>query len=262
MYERWLPHLLQRVGYMGRTRRGSMSTGHTISLLIATGALGCQDANPDGVDRRLGLLPVWRHWNSYIASPTSNVLAIAALRMFACATMPSRSWSQPTLGLAAIIGAFLAGMVFAEAREHFDLEHQALPIYRFLVPFFFVLTGAQVDWRLFLEGGIVGVARAVTALALLEKVVGCGLVVLGLGGRSVAIIGVAMAPRGEVGRIVASLGLSLGAILSQIFSVVVIMSILTTLVVPPILRALYAGHPETDISEEDAESQAGRLPDL
>jgi Kef-type K+ transport system membrane component KefB len=99
-----------------------------------------------------------------------------------------------SVGLAAIIGAFLAGMVFAEAREHFELEHQALPIYQFLVPFFFVLTGAEVDWRLFLDGGIIGIALVMTVLALLGKVVGCGLGVLGLGGRSATIIGVSMAP--------------------------------------------------------------------
>jgi Kef-type K+ transport system membrane component KefB len=167
-----------------------------------------------------------------------------------------------TIGLAAIIGAFLAGMVFAEAREHFELEHQALPIYQFLVPFFFVITGSQVNWQLFLDGGIMGIALGVTALALVGKLVGCGAGVLGLGRRSVAIVGVGMAPRGEVGLIVASLGLSLGAIPAEIFSVVVIMSILTTIVVPPVLRVLYTGHPETAISEEDAASQAGRLPDF
>ena len=183
-------------------------------------------------------------------------LAISLLAMLGLAALSA------SIGLAAIIGAFLAGMVFAEAREHFDLEHQALPIYQFLVPFFFVLTGAQVDWRLFLDGGIMGIALAVTILALLGKVVGCGLGVLGLGRRSVAIVGVGMAPRGEVGLIVASLGLSLGAIPTQIFSVVVIMSMLTTLVVPPILRILYAGDVETAVSAEDVESQAGMLPDL
>jgi Kef-type K+ transport system membrane component KefB len=71
-----------------------------------------------------------------------------------------------------------------------------------------------------------------------------------------------MAPRGEVGLIVASLGLSLGAIPAQIFSVVVIMSILTTLVAPPLLRLLYARHPAVALPEDDALSQAGRLPDL
>ena len=103
---------------------------------------------------------------------------------------------------------------------------------------------------------------AVTALALLGKMSAAVWAVLGLGQRSAAIVGVGMAPRGEVGLIVASLGLSLGAIPTQIFSVVVIMSILTTLVVPPILRILYAGDPETAISAEDEESPAGRLPDL
>jgi Kef-type K+ transport system membrane component KefB len=183
-------------------------------------------------------------------------LAISLLAMLGLAALSA------SIGLAAIIGAFLAGMVFAEAREHFDLEHETLPIYQFLVPFFFVFTGAQVDWRIFVDGGILGVALAVTALALLGKFVGCGLAMAGLGRRSIAIVGVGMAPRGEVGLIVASLGLSLGAIPIEIFSVVVIMSILTTLVVPPILRVLYIGHPETAISNDDEESQAGKLPDL
>ena len=66
-------------------------------------------------------------------------LAISLLAMLGLAALSA------SIGLAAIIGAFLAGMVFAEAREHFDLEHQTLPIYQFLVPFFFVFTGAQVD---------------------------------------------------------------------------------------------------------------------
>jgi Kef-type K+ transport system membrane component KefB len=107
-----------------------------------------------------------------------------------------------------------------------------------------------------------GLALGVTVLALVGKLLGCGAGMLGLGRRSVAIVGVGMAPRGEVGLIVASLALSLGAIPPAIFSVVVIMSILTTLVAPPVLRVLYVGHPETELSAEDLESQAGLLPDL
>jgi Na+:H+ antiporter len=166
------------------------------------------------------------------------------------------------VGLAAIIGAFLAGMVFAEAREHFQLEQQTLPIYQLLVPFFFVITGSYVDWRLFVTPGLIGLALGVTILALLGKVLPCGAAMNGEGARSMAIVGVGMAPRGEVGLIVASLGLSLGAIPQGVFSVVVVMTILTTLVVPPILRVLYAGQPEVAVSSEDAEDQAGRLPDL
>jgi Kef-type K+ transport system membrane component KefB len=182
--------------------------------------------------------------------------AVSLLAMLGLAALSAK------LGLAAIIGAFLAGMVFAEAREHFELEHQALPIYQFLVPFFFVITGSQVNWRLFLDGGIIGIALGVTALAIIGKVVGGGAAMLGLPWRSVAIVGVGMAPRGEVGLIVASLGLGLGAIPAELFSIVVIMSILTTLVVPPVLRALYAGHPAMATAEDEAYSQAGLLPDL
>jgi Kef-type K+ transport system membrane component KefB len=182
-------------------------------------------------------------------------LAVALLAMLGLAALSAG------IGLAAIIGAFLAGMVFAEAREHFELEQQTLSIYQFLVPFFFVLTGAQVDWRLFLDGSTMGIALVVTALALFGKLVGCGLAALGLGWRSAAIVGAGMAPRGEVGLIVASLGLSLGAIPAQIFSVVVIMSILTTLVAPPVLRALYAGHSQIAASRDEAEP-VGSLTEL
>jgi Kef-type K+ transport system membrane component KefB len=105
-------------------------------------------------------------------------------------------------------------------------------------------------------------AAGVTVLAILGKVVGCGLGMLGLSRRSVAIVGVGMVPRGEVGLIVASLGLSLGAIGQDVFSVVVIMSVLTTLVVPPILRQLYAGQPASATAQPDAEDPAGRLPDM
>lgn len=183
-------------------------------------------------------------------------LAVALLAMLGLAALAA------AIGLAAIIGAFLAGMVFAEAREHFELEHQALPIYQLLVPFFFVITGSQVDWRLFLDGGLMGLALGLTALAVVGKLAGGGLAMLGRPLRSQAIVGVGMVPRGEVGLIVAALGLSLGAITNQIFSVVVIMSILTTLIVPPVLRLLYAGDPTRAVDAEDLASQAGQLPDL
>ena len=182
--------------------------------------------------------------------------AVALLAMLGLATLSA------AIGLAAIIGAFLAGMVFAEAREHFELQRQALPIYQFLVPFFFVFTGAQVDLRLFLDGGVMGVALAVTALAIVGKLLGCGLAMLGNTTRQMMIVGVGMAPRGEVGLIVANLGLALGVVTGQVFNVVVVMSILTTIVVPPVLRLLYVGDPETEISPEDVASPAGQLPEL
>ncbi|MDP2726693.1 MAG: cation:proton antiporter [Dehalococcoidia bacterium] len=146
------------------------------------------------------------------------------------------------IGLAAIIGAFLAGMVLAEAKERRNIESHTIAIYEFLVPFFFVITGSMVDWRLFLQPSLLGLAGAVTALAVLGKMVGGSLGGLGLPKRSALIIGVGMVPRGEVGFIVASIGTSIGVIPQDMFSVVIIMSIITTVIAPPVLKFLYKGH--------------------
>ncbi|HZO27994.1 MAG TPA: cation:proton antiporter [Chloroflexota bacterium] len=166
------------------------------------------------------------------------------------------------IGLAAIIGAFLAGMVFAELSEQYELEQKALPLYEFLVPLFFVITGSRVDWRLFLDSSLLGIALAVTALAIVGKLVGCGAAALGLGWRRVAIIGVGMTPRGEVGLIVANVGASLAVIPNEMYSTVVIMSVLTTLVVPPILTLLYGGQSAEPEAVTDYAVADGRLPDL
>jgi len=143
------------------------------------------------------------------------------------------------IGLAAIIGAFLAGMVLAEAKESHRLQSHTMGIYEFLVPFFFVITGSMVDWRLFLDPGVAGVAGAITALAIVGKLLGGTLGGWGLPKRSALILGAGMVPRGEVGFIVAGIGTSIGAIPQDMFSVVIIMSIVTTLVIPPVLKILY-----------------------
>lgn len=147
------------------------------------------------------------------------------------------------VGLAAIIGAFLAGMAFAEVRPRWNLEEQVDPVYQLLVPFFFVVTGSKVDLGALADPGTLGLVVAVTALAIAGKFIGCGGAALGLGRRSAMIVGVGMVPRGEVGIIVASVGLSEGVIPDDLYSVVVAMSILTTLVAPPFLKALFADRP-------------------
>lgn len=163
------------------------------------------------------------------------------------------------IGLAAIIGAFLAGMVLAEAKESRRIEGPTIAVYELLVPFFFVITGSMVDWRLFLEPGVLGLAGAVTALAILGKVMGGSLGGLGLAPRSVLILGAGMVPRGEVGFIVASIGASLGAIPKDMFSVVIIMSVITTLVVPPVLKVLYQGYPGPgEVPHKVEPGEAGR----
>jgi Kef-type K+ transport system membrane component KefB len=147
------------------------------------------------------------------------------------------------IGLAAIIGAFLAGMMLAETKERFNLERQALPIYELLVPFFFVVIGTKVDVGAFEDATVLWVALAVTGLAIVGKLIGGGLASYGLPPRSAAIVGVGMVPRGEVGLVAASIGAGIGAISDEMFSVVVFMSIATTIVAPPALVWLFRGYP-------------------
>jgi Kef-type K+ transport system membrane component KefB len=137
------------------------------------------------------------------------------------------------VGLAAIIGAFLAGMAFAEFKDKWPCEEDFHPINEFLVPFFFLFVGISVDVASF--GDVLLVAVLVTLLAIVTKYIGCGIGARSLGGKSATIIGVGMVPRGEVGIIVASIGLSMAVISHSMFSVVVFMSMATTIIAPPLL---------------------------
>lgn len=165
------------------------------------------------------------------------------------------------IGLAAIIGAFLAGMILAEAKERWSLERQALPVYEFLVPFFFVIIGTKVDPGAFTDGTILAVAVGVTVLAIIGKLAGGGLASVGLPRRSAAIIGTGMVPRGEVGLVAASIGAGIGAISDDMFSVVVFMSIATTLLAPPVLVWLLGGYRVEAVEVTKAVEEPG-LPEL
>ncbi|HZP00677.1 MAG TPA: cation:proton antiporter [Terriglobia bacterium] len=142
------------------------------------------------------------------------------------------------IGMAAIIGAFLAGLALADHSEHWQLEENARPISEFLTPFFFVLLGAQVNLRTIAQPGLPVMITVICILAILSKLLGCGLGALSLGLKDATRIGIGMVPRGEVGLIVAAVGLRLHTISDAIYTVVVVMSIVTTLFAPPVLRLL------------------------
>lgn len=145
------------------------------------------------------------------------------------------------IGLAAIIGAFLAGLILAEADESFELERQSRPIYEFLTPFFFVIIGTQVDVEQFKDSEVLSIALVVTGLAIVGKLIGGMLGTGGMGVRNRAIVGTGMVPRGEVGLVAAGIGAGIGAVSDDMFAVVVFMSIATTLMAPPALTILFRG---------------------
>jgi Kef-type K+ transport system membrane component KefB len=142
-------------------------------------------------------------------------------------------------GLAPIVGAFAAGLLLEEVhfrgfREDTRIEHIIRPVSNFLVPVFFVLMGIQVRLETFTNLPVMGVALGLTIAAIAGKQI-CGFGVLERGLDRLSI-GIGMIPRGEVGLIFASIGRTLKVMDDAIFSAVVIMVILTTLITPPLLK--------------------------
>ncbi|MFK2876432.1 cation:proton antiporter [Rhodanobacter hydrolyticus] len=141
-------------------------------------------------------------------------------------------------GLAAIIGAFLAGMIASETRQQHMLEKQTQPLLALLTPFFFVVTGSKIDLHELASADALWMLLVVTAIAVASKLIGGGLGALPLGRRAAAIVGFGMVPRGEVGVVIASLGLAAGVFNNRVYAIIVAMSLLTAMVTPPVLAWL------------------------
>jgi Kef-type K+ transport system membrane component KefB len=177
------------------------------------------------------------------AIPSLDRLGEAGVFVVAMGVCLSLAAVAGALELAAFIGAFLAGMAFAETRDRYRLEANVGIVYIFLVPFFFVITGTNVDLDVFTQGDTAALTVGVILVAVAGKLLGCGVAASRMGRRSALIVGTGMVPRGEVGILVASLGLSRGVIGLDLYGVVVAMSVGTTLLVPPVLVALFKGRP-------------------
>jgi Kef-type K+ transport system membrane component KefB len=159
------------------------------------------------------------------------------------------------IGVAAIIGSFLAGMALAEAAEdHPNMHRQINGVTEFLVPFFLVNIGMQLRLDVFRSSTVLLLCLLVTIIAVATKLFGCGLGAATLGIKRGAQVGMGMVPRGEVGIIVAQIGLSLNVIGPDLFGVVLFMAVATTLIAPPFLKLLYSGEPaaKSQIGPNDA----------
>ena len=150
------------------------------------------------------------------------------------------------IGVAAIVGAFLAGMAFAEVAEEKPTMHREMAaVTEFLVPFFLVNIGMQLSLGVFRQASVIVFAVLVTVLAVLTKLVGCGIGAKGLGWRQMGQVGMGMVPRGEVGIVVAQIGLGMAVINDSLYGVVLMMAVATTLIAPPFLRVLYTSEKRT-----------------
>ncbi|CAG0932130.1 Na(+)/H(+)-K(+) antiporter GerN [Thermoflexales bacterium] len=152
------------------------------------------------------------------------------------------AWSAEVMGgLAAITGAFIAGVGLGRSplRDKIETKMRILT-YGFLVPIFFVSIGLEANVRE-ITGALLPFLIVLFIIAILSKVIGAGLGVRAAGlTRAEALrVGVGMISRGEVGLIVASIGVREGIISPEVFTVVVVLVLLTTLATPLLLRYVF-----------------------
>ena len=152
------------------------------------------------------------------------------------------AWLANLVGLATIVGAFAAGLVleelfFKELKEEHSLRHLLSPLESLIVPVFFVLMGMQVKLETFGDPKVLLEAAIISGAAITGKLLS-GLVCSSKLSR--LSVGVGMMPRGEVALIFAGVGKGLGVISDGVFSAVVIMVIVTTLLTPPLLKLALA----------------------
>jgi Kef-type K+ transport system membrane component KefB len=153
--------------------------------------------------------------------------------------------------MATITGAFLAGLWFGRTtlKEKIDSGISTIA-YAIFVPVFFINIGLSANARELTTSSLILLA-AMTVVAIIGKVVGAGLGARmgGLSWLESLQLGVGMMSRGEVGLIVAAVGISEGFIQPDVFSAVVGVVILTTLLTPIILRMLFSSGPKLPVSE-------------
>lgn len=143
------------------------------------------------------------------------------------------------VGLSAIVGAFIAGVSFSGVvlEQSKDLKEGAEYLQIIFASIFFVSLGIIADFHA-LTPAIMTFVLVLTVVAIITKVVGCGVPALlcGLSGKDALIVGFGMAPRGEVAMIVALIGLQEGVINQSLYVTLVLMALLTTLITPLVYR--------------------------
>lgn len=146
-------------------------------------------------------------------------------------------------GLAMIIGAYIMGLSLSRVDAAHTIEHRLEPVYHTLVSVFFCVMGMLVNVPAM--RGLLVFGLAYSLLAVVAKVVGCGIPALLMRFNLLGAlrIGVGMLPRGEVALIVAGIGLSAGVVSTEIFGVAILMTLLTTIIAPLVMVAIFDERP-------------------
>ncbi len=188
------------------------------------------------------VLHVERLWKS-----KGSVEGITTASFFAAAGIAA------AVGLSPIVGAFAVGMAVASTRVIKQMEGYVSKLEIIFAPLFFAIIGAQVDLR-GININVLYLAGIIVAVAIVTKLAGCGLpAMIFLKNKGKAMkVGIGMISRGEVGLIVAGVGVSSGALTNDIYTTVIIMVALTTIITPIWLKVAYRKDPPEPSSTENA----------
>jgi Kef-type K+ transport system membrane component KefB len=206
--------------------KGSLDPYKTAYILLA------------GLGSWFVLLLIGVHWSSYISryllAPfrKSGTMPIVALLIGFLI-----SYLVTLVNLHPVVGAYVAGLMFAATAEREEIQEMTRPIMLFLGPFFFTYLGMQVQIPLLWAGGYL--LLALFFAAVVGKLAGCYVparLVGKLRHRGGMIVGVGMVPRGEVALTIAGAALISGAMPRELFGIAVTVSILTTLITPVFLK--------------------------
>ncbi len=160
------------------------------------------------------------------SSATMGVVAAGVTFLFSAAASGAE--------LAPIIGAFVAGTALARTDHHERIERDFQSIGAVFIPVFFVQIGVDTDVTKFFDLKVLGIAAVLTVIAIAGK----ALAAVGAVGTPTdkIVIGAGMVPRGEVGLIFATIGVSVGVFDEELYAVVLLVVLVTTVITPPVLR--------------------------
>ncbi len=172
-----------------------------------------------------------------VAKSSTTIVAVSFALMLAFSLLANQA------KLAFIIGAFMAGLAVGRSQQHERIAEGLNPLGHIFIPVFFASIGINADLDAMFQPSVLALATVLTVVAIIGKLVaGFGI------GRSPGdklLIGIGMIPRGEVGLIFASIGLSKGILDDELYGALLLMVLVTTLITPPLLRLKLAKRQES-----------------
>ena len=192
-----------------------------VGFLVVAGAIG------------LTLVPRLFQWIGVRSISPATIGVVAAGVTFAFSAAASSAQLAP------IIGAFVAGMALGRTDHHDRIARDFNILGSLFIPVFFMQIGIDTDVTKFFSGHVLIVAFVLTLIAVAGKMVAA----IGARGTNTdkLLIGIGMVPRGEVGLIFATIGVSVGVFNDELYAVVLLVVLLTTVMTPPLLRWRIAG---------------------